>query len=87
MFFCHEHPNKRLPLPEGGQGWVGMDMVGYLSPNIWYHCSHTHKLSGEERGRETTIIIHSTPLFPLTLEPWSHKIFSIGGWSLKLFSA
>ena len=52
MFFGHEHPNKRVPLPEG---LGGMDMVRYLSSDIWYHCSDTCKLQGEERGVETQL--------------------------------
>ena len=109
MFFGHEHPNKRIPLPKGAGG----------SSDIWYHCSHTCKLPGKERGVETqlklsisfeiiiiikkdmaqdcftdhmgktTIIIHSTPSFPLTLEPWSNEIFSMeaGAQSCYLLGA
>ena len=37
MSFGHEHPNKRLPSPEG-RGGGGKDILGYLRPDIWYHC-------------------------------------------------
>ena len=67
--FGHEHPNKRLPLPEGGGGGGG-----YRYAWVFKSRYLVSKLPGEERGVKTqlkfsSIIIHSTPLFPLTLEP------------------
>ena len=61
-----------------------MDILGYLSPDIW--------LPGKEftdQTGKTTIILHPTPLFPLTLEPWSHETFSMeaGAQSYSLLGA
>ena len=72
-----------------------MNIIEYLSPDIWYHCIHVscqgrrvkgwkhsyekiiaHDFFTDHKGK-TTIRFHPTPLFSLTLEPWSHEIISM----------